>query len=291
MRQKIYLITNKKSKDRTELLESAASGFNLLPKIINTDNLVDFSQHFNNISPRDIVYRLANNDIARLIENQFLSMGLTSIYLELLLGIRPKMDEFIETILYYQHNIPIPQSFINPGNNRELIRKIVNKIGLPVIVKVPGGQNGTGVMKAESLESLLSIIDFLHSKDIPFILKEFIQLPKPVNSHRAIVLGNNTIFCYKNESVELDDFRSNTDHEKRNRKQIELVPAEKEILANTVASLGLGTGAVDFARVREGNIKIFEVNSPFNFIPLVRQLSFNYHEKLVEYLVNKEQLI
>lgn len=287
---KIYLITNPRKEKLYNLLVEAANKHNL--EVIKvTPELGENVNLFDEATESDLVYRIATNRIDRRFESALLSKGLTSIYKTSRNGIHKVLKTTTAYHLFKSRGIPTPESLIYiPKDIKELENQVNSRIGgFPVIVKVSGGSKGIGVIKVDSPDSLRSLLDYLDDQEVEYMVNKFIQIQKPVHSYRGAVLGGEVVFAYKNESVSSEDFRSNTNQNERNRTQVDLNEAERQLIIGACDVLGFEMGGVDFVYDESGQIYIFEVNTPFNFGPLVEDIGFPFHEKLIDYLVNKAE--
>lgn len=236
------------------------------------------------IDSGDGIYRISLDNTAKLIEKYFLTKSVKSLYRDKIAGIG-KLDNVIEASIIHEINqIPIPQTIY--AVSKKKVSKYIEKLGLPMIVKVAGGSKGIGVIKADTVDSLRSIIDYLTESQIDFVLKQYIDVSKPTYSMRAVVIDEEISFIYKNINISSDDFRSNVDQTARTRERVELNNQQQvKDLINSVKSLGLYVGAVDFVIDQNGMLKIFEVNFPFNFSPIIEEFSYPVHEKILDLLL------
>jgi hypothetical protein len=282
-----YCIASTKRKKHAELLKTACDKYNLNFILIDPQS---FNYDFT--CPKDsILFRTSNykDHFAREIEIFLISQGVTTFYSSFEKAKFSYVNGIIEHALHSQNNIPIPKSAVYNGQGIDDLEDIVkNKLAdFPIVLKISGQSEGIGVIKIESLESLVSVLDVIKNNGQIIILKEMVKIKPPVFSYRSIVIGNKVVFSYKNQSITSKDFRSNADQNKRNRTIVDVAENDQQQIVRAVNVLGTELGAVDFAYNEKGELKIFEVNFPFNFLPIVEDLNFPIHELLVDYLVNK----
>ncbi|MBT3413248.1 MAG: ATP-grasp domain-containing protein [Candidatus Jacksonbacteria bacterium] len=231
------------------------------------------------MTKKDLLYRIGISAPAIAIEKVLLQYSPTTFY----------SDEFLFPrsvhLAYKQANIPVPKTVSYVSSNKELLRSSVEHVGgLPVVIKVVGGSKGIGVMLADSYEGLFSIVDFLSSRSIRFVLQEFIDAP----SHaRLIVLGNKVI-----DSIEYisnaGDFRTNSDDTpnvaaKKFSKEVE------EIAIEAAHALGVEFGGTDIIFDKKGNPYVLEVNSPCYFPRCQMTTGVDISGMMVDYLVKKSK--
>jgi len=283
---KFYCITRPEKQKTRILLENICIKLNIEFVNINTEtaNYLDLRAAIKN----NILYRVSDSTDSIQLEKALLTTNVKTFYSNTINGLN-MYDNVIEaTLLHEKLKLPIAKSLFYINKKTTEVNNINYLGGFPVIIKVAYGQKGIGVIKVDSRASYNSIIDHLQNENTPFIVREFIDSGDTIHSYRSIVLGDNCIFTYKNSSISTKDFRSNVNQHKRDRKQIKLSSIDKAIMVKTVKSLGLEFGAVDFMRNEHGNLKILEVNFPFNFIPIIEDFDFPIDHMLVEYLIKKK---
>lgn len=272
--------------DRIGLLKKSCKKYNIIFKKIDI-NKFNFLNNLN-LSKNDFLYRVCPSKESLEAWYFLLNRKVTTFYNSYEYAITERPNSFI---IFQKEGLPIPKTINYINNNKVLLKKYVNNMGgFPIIIKVMGSSCGTGVIKIDSFQSLYSVMDYLAKRNIYTVMREFIRVGKPVFSCRAIVLGNEVEIAYKNINISLkDDFRSNVDQKRRKRELMELSKKNKNILIKSVAILGSDLGAVDFVFDKKGNLKIFEVNFPFNFVPVVKDLKYKINDKMIEYLIKKSK--
>jgi ribosomal protein S6--L-glutamate ligase len=240
------------------------------------------------IKDGDCLYRCVSAGTypeTRTIETLMLRSGIKTFYRDLDIALQRNPNSFV---MHQKYGVPIPTT-ITPVSAKDISSESVKALGgFPIILKVTGGSKGIGVMKLDTMEALTSVTDYLLANQTQFILREFVELPKPVYSLRAVVMGNKVAVCYKNQSVSTTEFRSNVDQSQRSRTLFSITPDQEQTLVRAVESLGLELGAVDFVLNEKGDIRIFEVNFPFNFMPVIVDLNIPIHQLIVSYLKDKQ---
>jgi glutathione synthase/RimK-type ligase-like ATP-grasp enzyme len=252
-------------------------------------NINNYDRLRDRIKEKSILYRSGISQAAKDIEKNLINSHTATFYIS---GKNyGDIDNVTQaSIIHQKNNIPIPKTVFAATTDRNTLRKKIGYLGgFPVIIKIAQGQKGIGVILTESFPSLFSMVDYLAANNTDFVIREFIKVKPPIHSYRAIVLGNRVEFAYKNISLDKDDFRSNVNQEQRKREKIELKQKEKDILVKSVRLLNYETGAVDFIYGKDKSLKILEVNFPFNFVPVVKDLKYPIDEKMVDYLISKSK--
>lgn len=110
------------------------------------------------------------------------------------------------TLLELQNlNVPLPTTYISATTNAA--KQLFNTLRYPVIIKVPRGSQGKGVMVADSVQSARSVIDVLDTFNQPYIIQEYIDTDS--TDIRAIVLGGEVVACMKRKGKSSEEFRAN----------------------------------------------------------------------------------
>lgn len=158
--------------------------------------------------------------------------------------------------------IPGPRWFPVATCDWSLVKGFVERLGgYPVIVKVPGGEGGLGVMRAESEPSLRALLDHLvrGQNVVPQLLA---YVPDAMH-HRVIVVGDRAVGSYKNPILE-GDFRSAPSSDPTD--YTSLVPDElASIAVRAVRAERLAFGGVDVLAHASGRLYVLEVNYPCYF--------------------------
>jgi hypothetical protein len=223
----------------------------------------------------DIVYRLSRGKLLRFFEDYVVRPGCVTFYRDI--GSR-KPDPF----LLEKNGIPVPKTFFPADSDHRQLEAYAKKLGgFPVVLKALGGTRGMGVMKVDSLQSLVSIADFLQQQGKFFIMRKYLPVK---TSARFIVLGGRVVASI--EYVATDrDFRTNSG--KTLKVRAKKYPKELEDLAvRAVATMGWEFGGVDIL-IHKGKPYVSEVNFPCNFVRAQRVLKRDIALEMVRYLQAK----
>ncbi len=250
----------------------------------------DFSKKIY-LSKNDFLYTINPKGKSKILERFLLNDKVITFY-----------KSYNRALCSYPHSsfihekigISIPKTIFGITKDRKLLKKYITELnGFPIILKSINGSHGIGVVKVDSFSSLVSIVDYLVSISVDknFILREFISPSgNKCYSYRSVVLGGKVEISYINQSVEKDDFRSNINQKERKRKIINLPKSQENQIVKAVEVLGLDLGAVDYIIDKAQNIKIFEVNFPFDFSPIVQDLKYPICDKMIDFLIEKSLL-
>ena len=185
-------------------------------------------------------------------------------------------------MIFPRFSIPIPKTVNYIPENRDALRQCVEELGgFPIIIKALGGSHGVGVMRADSLESLFSVSDYLRTTGERFVLKEYCNV---LSTARLIVLGDKVIDSIE-YSANKNDFRSN-EGKTPNVAPKKFDSRVEEVAIKATHSLGLEFGGVDIM-VTDSGPKVAEVNFPC-FFPRCQLLTgTDIAGMMVDYLMGK----
>ena len=282
---KFYCVTSHGEKDTNDLLAKSCRQRKI-------DFVPVFWEEFNFTEARDenekaLLYRASTKPTTWMIEKYLTDKQSVTFYQ----NYKRSFSRYSNTIVHQKLGVSMPRSIDHLPQNKDLLKEYVDYLGgFPIIIKAMGRSQGVGVMKIDSLSSLMSVVDYLTDANSDLVLREFVDVGQPIHSYRAVVLGDKVEIAYKNINTSLtDDFRSNVDQENRQREIVELSSADQKMIVKSVSVLDLELGAVDFAYNQDEELKIFEVNFPFHFVPIVKDFEYNINDKIVEYLLNKAE--
>jgi ribosomal protein S6--L-glutamate ligase len=98
-------------------------------------------------------------------------------------------DKLLTQLDIQQFHVPMPLTYI--ASTQQVLKKVLDKISYPIIMKFPKGTGGQGVMFAESYAAASSMLDALTTLKQPFIIQEYVE----TGGHdiRALVIGNKVV--------------------------------------------------------------------------------------------------
>ncbi len=190
-------------------------------------------------------------------------------------------DKFRCLQLLSQHNIDIPKTVMikNVSQVDEAVKMVG---GLPVILKLLRGTQGTGVMLAEERESVLNTLWGLKQT---VIIQEFIEESRGKDI-RAFVVGGRVVAAMKREAL-VGEFRSNI-HRGGSGIPIDLQKEYRDAALEAVKVIGLEVAGVDLLESRKGPV-VIEVNSSPGFECLEKVTGRDIAQTIIEYAENRVQ--
>ncbi|MBL9066382.1 MAG: hypothetical protein JNN10_08815 [Sphingopyxis sp.] len=181
-----------------------------------------------------------------------------------------------------RQGFPVPRTYHRiPPSNDNLGRIVEGLGGFPLIVKATDGSMGVGVMIAETMRSLRSMLDFLRTTGKEFILREYIE---PRHVARLVVLGERVIASLK-YAIDPEDFRG-MPYRMGGQRMDFGADAEWLAIEASRACHHEFTG-VDIIIDHAGAARILEVNGPSNFVALEWDMGIPVGDLIVEHLMNK----
>lgn len=167
-----------------------------------------------------------------------------------------------------------------PKDSDDLSRIVDALGGFPIVVKASEGTLGVGVMIAESMRSLRSLLDFLRTTGREFILREYIE---PLHVARIVVIADEVI-CSLKYAIHPDDFRGLP--YRCGGQQMSFGPEVERLAIGASQAVRYAFTGVDIIIDKAGKPYVLEVNPPSNFVALERDLGIPVADKLVRTLIN-----
>lgn len=203
----------------------------------------------------DLLYRSETTSAAILAEQLLWRPDIATFYAsKAQVFCRPYQPQ----LLFERSGLPTPRTVYSLSARPKQLRRDVAALGgFPLVVKVPGGEGGVGVMQVDSLPALLSLADFLRGAEALLM-----ELVAPAVHWRVIVVGDQARCAYRN-FPQADDFRSAASAARADYLELEAVPRALAALALRASEvLGLGFAGVDLLEADAGRLLLLEANFP-----------------------------
>ncbi len=154
------------------------------------------------------------------------------------------------------NGIDIPRTIM--PSTRAMAHGFLDKIGRPpYVIKVASGTHGAGVLKAESKQAAINLLDAFYQLKEMVIVQEFVD-ESAGRDIRIIVVGDKVVAAMERRSNS-NDFRSNL-HLGGSSTLVELSQKEREIAIEASRLMGLQVAGVDILRSKRGPL-VLEVNA------------------------------
>jgi glutathione synthase/RimK-type ligase-like ATP-grasp enzyme len=206
----------------------------------------------------DLLYRAATSVAAVRVEQFLHADGVASFH--------PDRDAaYFDTsavpLIFQRAGLVTPRTIPCVPLARPALRRLVARLGgLPIVVKVPGGEGGVGVLRLDTMPALASVLDLLHTQGRTPLLSSWI----PDATHwRVVVVGARAVAAYRNVTRD-DDFRSCVTRDPADY-FADVRPALAEPAIRAVQVVRREFGGVDLLEHPGGRCYLLEVNSPCYF--------------------------
>ncbi len=189
-------------------------------------------------------------------------------------------DKILTHLKFQEYNVPQPTTYL--AATADAGKKIIKKIPFPVIMKLPAGTHGKGVMLADSPESASSMIDALALLKQPFLIQEYIETDG--RDYRIIVVGDRIAAAMKRIAAK-GEKRANIHSGGRGEKVTLDAKSTKAALA-AARSTGCDICAVDILPSPKGPL-VLEVNLSPGLQGITKVTKINVAEIIAEFLYKK----
>lgn len=177
------------------------------------------------------------------------------------------------------NNISTPRAtLVKSTNSLDYIANQLN--GFPLIVKLSRGSQGKGVMIANDLNTLKSIIDTMTLLDEEIMVQEYFETEPQYSDIRTYILNSRIIGCA--QRLNTNDFRSNT-HCGGSIKEISISPEIEKLSLQASTLFNLNFCSVDILNTASG-YKVLEVNSTPGFEMAEKQANIQLSKIVVDYV-------
>jgi ribosomal protein S6--L-glutamate ligase len=187
-------------------------------------------------------------------------------------------NKFITLEELAKKGVPVPETYMT-GSKHSAI-EIIEKIDLPLILKLLSGFGGQGVMMADNKDVAESIIDTMNILKQQILIEKYI--PNPHEDIRGIVAGDEIIASFKRVASE-NDFRANI---KAGGKGVPFKLSEemKELTFKSAEAIKSRLCAVDMIQDNEGKVKVIEVNINPGFRGIEKATNINVAKRVIEFI-------
>jgi ribosomal protein S6--L-glutamate ligase len=192
-------------------------------------------------------------------------------------------DKLLTQMELQKYNIPMPKTYL--AATIKAVKKNLEKMNYPIVMKFPKGTQGKGVMFAESYSSASSILDALNSLNQPFLLQEFIDTDG--SDIRALVIGDKVVASMKRKS-DVNENRANI-HSGGKAESVILDEHSKRIAVKAAKSTGAEICGVDILESHKGPL-VLEINLSPGLQGISTVSSVDIPDKLAKYLYNQTLL-
>ena len=224
--------------------------------------------------PGDLLYRAATDTASDRLEKLLWQPGVATFYDE------PFFECLYQGVMFERHGLPMPRTVHAVSRDRTLLEKQVKRVGgFPVVLKVPGGEGGQGVIRVDSFAALFSLLDYLGPS--PLLMEYF----EHVVAYRLIVVGKQVVATEARCSGP-GDFRSNA----IGGAALGAVEPSAQAVAIALKAASLMRvefGGVDLLEDESGRLLLAELNFPCYFADQQRSSGIDIAGRMIDHLAAK----
>lgn len=186
-------------------------------------------------------------------------------------------------LLFQRHGLPVPRTLPLATADRDWLRDAVERLGgLPLVIKVGGGEGGIGTLRVDSRAALHSLADHLLARGEAPMLCTYV----PDAMHwRVVVVGDRAVAAYRNP-IAADDFRSLGSIDPTDFTAAP-APALATLAVAAVRALRLEFAGVDILVHASGRQYLLEANFPCYFAHAERVAGIPVAAAMVDHLLGK----
>ncbi len=161
-------------------------------------------------------------------------------------------NKYLSMIELQKQKVPIPESYIVA--KVDVAKKLLERVHYPIIMKIPHGSQGKGVLFADSPSSAKSIIDTLEVFHQPYMVQEYVETN--ATDIRAMVVGDKVVAAMKRKAAQMEA-RANT-HQGGKGTAFVLSPETEAIAVRSAKAVGAEICGVDILEAQKAFV--IEVN-------------------------------
>lgn len=191
-------------------------------------------------------------------------------------------NKFLTLLELQKNNIPLPKTYLVA--TAEAAKKILKKIHYPIIMKIPEGTQGKGVMFADSESSAKTMLDTLEIFKQPYILQEYIETNS--TDIRVIVCGDKVLACMKRTAPSAE-IRANI-HRGGVGKPYELDYETEQTAIKSAQAIGAEICAIDLLETSKKPM-VIEVNLSPGVVGITKALNKNIAKGIAEFLAKRTE--
>lgn len=193
-------------------------------------------------------------------------------------------DKILTHMTLQSSRISMPKTYLVATINSG--KKVLKKVQYPVVIKLPSGTHGKGVMLADSYESASSLIDALVVLKQPFLIQEYIETDG--TDIRVLVAGDEVIGAMKRIAVQ-GEKRANI-HAGGIGKLVQITDKTKKLAISAAKALKCDLCAVDILESDQGPL-VIEVNLSPGIQGLTKATNINVADNIAKFLHDRTKLM
>lgn len=192
-------------------------------------------------------------------------------------------DKLLTLLALQKSKVSIPTTYLSATT--ETAKKVLERVNYPVILKIPSGTQGKGVMFAESLESAKTVLDTLEVFKQPYIIQEYIETG--ATDVRAIVAGKKVIAAMRRKAT-TRELRANI-HMGGVGEPYELSYDSEQMAIQSAKAINADICAVDILESKNKSA-VIEVNLSPGLSGITETTKKNVAEKIAKFLAKQTKI-
>jgi ribosomal protein S6--L-glutamate ligase len=189
-------------------------------------------------------------------------------------------DKLLTQLELEKDNIPMPTTYM--AATVSAAKKILEKISYPIIMKLPSGTQGKGVMVADSYAAASSMLDTLSALKQPFLIQEYVETNG--SDLRLFVVGDKVVASMRRISNG-EEKRANL-HAGGTGEAFEPDNYMKKIALQTSRLIGADICGVDILESIKGPV-VIEANLSPGLQGITKSTGINVADKIAKFLYEK----
>lgn len=189
-------------------------------------------------------------------------------------------DKLLTQITFEKEGIPMPKTYV--AATLASAKNTLELMSFPVIIKIPEGTQGKGVMYAESYAAASSMLDTLEHLKQPFLLQEYIDTGN--TDLRLIVIGDKVVAAMRRKG-KLDEKRANI-HAGGIGESYTPDENTKNIAIRSAKAVGAEIVGIDILESIKGP-KVIEANISPGLQGITKATGIDVADKIAKYLYEK----
>jgi ribosomal protein S6--L-glutamate ligase len=186
-------------------------------------------------------------------------------------------NKFLTLEQLAKHNIPVPETYLT--SSKESANKVIEKLKLPVVIKLLSGFGGEGVLMIDSKDAFKSIVETMKVLKQEILIEKFIE--SPGEDIRGILAGEEIIASYKRVAPP-GEKKANI-HLGGKAVCFKLTPEMEELIFRSGKAIKSKLCAVDMIEGKDG-LKVIEVNINFGLQGIEKTTDINVARRIIEFV-------
>lgn len=277
-------LTSDKFKDQAILIKEAAERAGVQAELKkNYEVMMDLTNSFDE-RPNFVVFLDKDILLAKFLKNQGIPIFNDPDVIE---TCDNKANQYIELS---NHDIPMPETVIAPKvyssftiADSGYYEKVLDKLGLPMIIKEGHGSFGMRVYLIETKEEFYTKTNELRGVD--YVFQQFIESSRGRDIRVNIVGGEIVAAMYRHSET---DFRANITNGGV-AEAIELTEAQKELAIRAAEAVGAEFAGVDLLFGDDEEPLVCEVNAAAHIRNIYNVTGINVADAMIAYILRKIQ--